>query len=81
VSLCDLPATVIDLLGLGHDHAFAGRSVSRYWQPHIQLADGSEELYNMTSDVGEIVNLAGGLSNSPVLLQFRNLLELMLTKR
>ena len=103
VSLCDLPATVIDLLGLGPDHPFAGRSVARYWQPrdqggarvvadpllmettkpellmnggrepaakgtmkgvvaggmhYIQMADGSEELYNMMSDVDENVNLA-----------------------
>ena len=33
VSLCDLPATLIDLLGLGPDHPFTGRSVARYWQP------------------------------------------------
>ena len=33
VSLRDLPATIIDLIGLGSDHGFAGRSVARYWQP------------------------------------------------
>jgi arylsulfatase A-like enzyme len=33
VSLCDLPATVIDLLGLGANHPFTGQSVARYWQP------------------------------------------------
>jgi arylsulfatase A-like enzyme len=38
VSLCDLPATVVDLLGLGPDHPFKGRSVARYWQPR---GDGS----------------------------------------
>ena len=36
VSLCDIPATVIDLLGLGSDHPFAGQSVTRYWQPRGQ---------------------------------------------
>jgi arylsulfatase A-like enzyme len=36
VSLCDLPATVVDLLGLGPDHPFKGRSVARYWQPRGQ---------------------------------------------
>jgi arylsulfatase A-like enzyme len=33
VSLRDLPATVIDLLGLGSDHRLGGRSMARYWQP------------------------------------------------
>ncbi|HEY2804486.1 MAG TPA: sulfatase-like hydrolase/transferase [Gemmatimonadales bacterium] len=34
VSLRDLPATVTDLLGRGADSAaFAGRSLSRFWQP------------------------------------------------
>jgi arylsulfatase A-like enzyme len=125
ISLCDVPATVIDLLRLGPDHAFAGQSVARYWQPrdqsvrvvaapllmettkpelltndgrepaakgpmkavvaagmhYIQIADGSEEMYNMNSDVDEDVNLAGDVSASPVLLQFRNLLGLLLKKR
>jgi arylsulfatase A-like enzyme len=38
VSLCDLPATVVDLLGLGPDHPFKGRSVARYWQPRYQVS-------------------------------------------
>ncbi len=33
VSLCDIPATVIDLLGLGSPHPFAGQSVASSWQP------------------------------------------------
>ena len=33
VSLCDIPATIVDLLALGSDHPFKGRSVARYWQP------------------------------------------------
>ena len=101
VSLRDLPATIINLLGLGPDHGFGGRSVARYWQPrspgvrvvddpllmettkpeliinggrepaargpmkavvaagrhYIQMGDGSEELYNINSDVEEKVNL------------------------
>ena len=36
VSLCDIPATVIDLLGLGTDHPFTGQSVTRYWQPRVE---------------------------------------------
>ena len=125
VSLRDLPATIIDLLGLGPDHGFGGRSVARYWHPrspgvqlvddpvlmettkpelivnggrepaargpmkavvaagmhYIQMADGSEELYNINSDVEEKVNLAPALDNSPVLVEFRNLLDLMLRTR
>jgi arylsulfatase A-like enzyme len=33
VSLRDLPATVFDLLGLGRDAAFPGRSLGRFWDP------------------------------------------------
>jgi arylsulfatase A-like enzyme len=36
VSLCDIPATVIDLLGVGSDHPFKGQSVTSYWQPRGQ---------------------------------------------
>jgi len=32
VSLCDVPATVIDLLGLGRDAPFPGRSLTRFWR-------------------------------------------------
>jgi arylsulfatase A-like enzyme len=125
VSLRDLPATIIDLLGLGLDHGFAGRSVARHWQPrspgvralddpmlmettkpeliinggrepaakgpmkavvaagmhYIQMADGSEELYNINSDVEEKVNLAPIGDNSAILVEFRNLLDLMLRSR
>ena len=31
VSLRDLPATVVDLLGLGHESPFPGRSLARHW--------------------------------------------------
>jgi arylsulfatase A-like enzyme len=126
VSLCDLPATVIDLLGLKPEHGFAGRSLARCWQPrdqkgarvvtapllmettkpvlltndgrepaakgpmkavvaggmhYIQMADGTEELYNISTDVEEKSNLAGEADIAPVLLEFRNLLTLMLNKR
>jgi arylsulfatase A-like enzyme len=125
VGLSDIPATVIDLLGLGRDQAFPGRSVTRYWQPrtpgvsvaanpllmetttpvflandgrepaakgpmkavvaagmhYIHLADGTEELFNLNADVEEKANLANDADVLPVLLQFRNLLGLMLKKR
>jgi arylsulfatase A-like enzyme len=32
VSLCDVPATVIDLLGLGTDGPVPGRSLTRFWR-------------------------------------------------
>ena len=125
VSLCDLPATLIDLIGLGPDHPFTGRSVARYWQPrspgvrlvadpllmettkpeliinggrepaakgpmkavvvagmhYIQMADGSEELYDVNKDVEETVNLAVEGDKMPILVECRNLLGLMLRKR
>jgi arylsulfatase A-like enzyme len=125
VSLCDLPATVIDLLGLGPDHPLSGRSAARYWQPrspgvrvladpllmettkpeliinggrepaakgpmkslvvagmhYIRMADGSEELYNIDSDVDEKNNLAADVNMFPVLFESRNLLGLMLQRR
>jgi arylsulfatase A-like enzyme len=124
VSLCDLPATLIDLLGLGPDHPFTGRSLARYWQPrspgvplladpllmettkpeliinggrepaargpmkalvaagmhYIQMGDGSEELYNINSDVEEKDNLAQGGYQLPVVVELRNLLDLMLRR-
>jgi arylsulfatase A-like enzyme len=125
VSLCDLPATLLDLVSLGPDHPFMGRSVARYWQArspgvrvladpllmettkpeliinggrepaargpmksvvaagmhYIQMGDGSEELYNINSDVEEKVNLALQRDKSPVVVEFRDLLDLMLQRR
>jgi arylsulfatase A-like enzyme len=123
VSLRDLPATLIDLLGLGRDHPFTGQSLARYWQPHtqegvrlvgspllmettkpellmnggreppargpmkavvvagmhyIQMADGSEELYDINKDVEEMVNLAVKGDKMPIRVECRKLLELML---
>ncbi len=37
VSLCDLPATVIDLLGLGRDSPFPGQSLTRFWRRPSQV--------------------------------------------
>jgi len=31
VSQCDLPATIVDLLGFGRDGTFPGQSLTRYW--------------------------------------------------
>ena len=48
---------------------------------YIQMGDGSEELYNINSDVEEKVNLAPIGDNLAVLVEFRNLLDLMLQRR
>ena len=48
---------------------------------YIRMADGSEELYNIDSDVDEKNNLATDLNMLPVLFESRNLLGLMLKKR
>ncbi len=125
ISLCDLPATLIDQLGLGPDHPFPGQSVARYWKPRVQgvrvvpsallmettkpelltnggrepaargpmkavvaggmhyikMADGSEELYNINSDIEEKVNLAVQGDHLRVLVELRNLLELMVSRQ
>jgi hypothetical protein len=48
---------------------------------YIQMGDGSEELYNIISDVEEKFNLAREGDKLPALVEFRNLLGLMLQKR
>lgn len=48
---------------------------------YIQMADGSEELYNIDSDVEEKVNLALVGDNAPIVVEFRNLLGLMLQRQ
>ena len=49
---------------------------------YIRTAAGSEELYNVRSDVEEKVDLAARDASAwPVLSQLRNLLGLMLQKR
>jgi hypothetical protein len=48
---------------------------------YIQLADGAEELFNINTDFEENNNLVGQADTEPVVLQFRNLLRLLLKKR
>jgi hypothetical protein len=45
------------------------------------MGDGSEELYSISSDVEEKVNLAFEAEKLPVIVEFRNLLDLMLQRR
>jgi arylsulfatase A-like enzyme len=45
VSLCDVPATVIDLLGLPRDAPFPGRSLTRFWRrPEQAVSPAAEPL-------------------------------------
>ena len=125
VSLCDVPATVVDLLGLGRDAPFPGRSLARFWSPdreptgplvepllmetsqplvltnqgrepaakgpmkavvsralhYIRAGDGSEELYSLSADPEERVNLAGAPTAREFLRGFRDRLAAMLRKR
>ena len=48
---------------------------------YIQMGDGSEELFNLKADTDEKANLANDAEVLPVLLQFRNLIQLMLNRR
>jgi arylsulfatase A-like enzyme len=48
---------------------------------YIQMADGSEELFNLKTDPEEKANLSRDADTMPVLVQVRNLLGLMLNRR
>ena len=41
VSLRDLPATVVDLVGVRRDSPFPGNSLARYWKPDVLHRDSS----------------------------------------
>jgi len=43
VSLCEIPATVVDLLELGRDAPFPGRSLARYWRRPAQADSAPSE--------------------------------------
>lgn len=126
VGLCDLPSTVIDVLGLASKPAIPGRSFAKLWRPrspdagriatppllmettkpelltndgrepaakgpmkavvaagmhYIQMADGTEELFNLGSDPEETNNLARTADAAPVVQQLRGLVRLLLRKR
>jgi arylsulfatase A-like enzyme len=125
VSLRDVPATVVDLLGLARAALFPGRSLSRFWagsetarattgepllmetgkplgltnqgrEPvakgpmkslvdegmhYIRAADGLEELYLLSSDPEERLNLAVYTIASEPLQRFRTSLNAMLRKQ
>ena len=57
VSLRDLPATVVDLVGSGQDSDFAGRSLSRFWnRPYGALLTKSEPLLMETGKPLFLIN-------------------------
>jgi hypothetical protein len=56
VSVRDLPATVVDLLGLGHQSPFPGRSLARHWAAESTRADEPEDLL-LTESADEVGRL------------------------
>jgi arylsulfatase A-like enzyme len=51
VSLRDLPATVVDLLGLSHDSAFPGRSLARHWSmSSAPISQDDDLIFTETAD-------------------------------
>jgi arylsulfatase A-like enzyme len=110
-SLRDIPATVVDLIGLARETPFPGASLARYWgagadatelgaavsqvnpkfaEPawypimkgsmrslvrdhyhYIQNGDGSEELYDIANDPGELQDLAPIQTDRQLLDRFR----------
>ncbi len=49
-SLREIPATVVDMLGLGRDAPFPGRSLARFWGPDQAAADAPAEPLLMEMD-------------------------------
>jgi hypothetical protein len=48
---------------------------------YIQMADGTHELFNLEADAEEQANLADNIVFRPVILEVRNLLDLMRRRR
>jgi arylsulfatase A-like enzyme len=57
VSLRDLPATVVDLLGLGSESPFPGRSLARHWSSSTTLPQENDELI-LTETADEVSKTA-----------------------
>jgi arylsulfatase A-like enzyme len=59
VSLCDIPATVLDLLELGQDAPFPGRSLARFWRRPAQAASVPPEPVLMETEKPEFLTNQG----------------------
>ena len=59
VSLCDVPATVVDLLGLGRDAPFPGRSLTRFWRRPSQAVVPPAEPLLMETGKPELLTNQG----------------------
>ena len=57
VSLRDLPATIVDLLDLGRESPFPGRSLARHWYSSSTLAPENDELI-LTETADEVSKTA-----------------------
>jgi arylsulfatase A-like enzyme len=67
VSLRDLPATVVDLIGLEHASPFPGHSLARHWTTESTLAEEPEDLL-LTEAANEIGNVPADANASRALL-------------
>ena len=50
VSLCDLPATVLDLIGPNAGKPFPGRSLTRFWEPNNRPSDPALDILLMETE-------------------------------
>ncbi|HZW29940.1 MAG TPA: sulfatase [Isosphaeraceae bacterium] len=58
VSLRDVPATVVDLLGLGGDAPFPGRSLARFWSPDRQPRPAGSQVEPLLMETSPPIVLA-----------------------
>ncbi len=68
VSLRELPATVLDLLGLGQSAVFPGRSLARFWDPGEQEPSPMREPLLMETDKPTLLTNQGRepVANGPM---------------
>lgn len=55
VTLCDLPATICDLVGIEPQTIFPGNSLQSYWHPDLQLRDSPSLVLSELETKGEPV--------------------------
>jgi arylsulfatase A-like enzyme len=59
VSHCDVAATIVDLLGLGPDAPFPGRSLTSFWRPHDKSVSPRAEPLLMETGKPELLTNQG----------------------